>query len=92
LAVIGLNGCLHGHWQSLGCGDNFSIIPSHWGAFRLICNFAGRGICDQIFSWQGGSNQGIVGVDIDWIAILFTARGIEGTWQVRTPYFAEQVQ
>jgi hypothetical protein len=33
LAVIGLNGCLHGHWQSLGCGNNFSIILSHWGSF-----------------------------------------------------------
>jgi hypothetical protein len=23
LAVIGLHGCLQGHWQSLGSGDNF---------------------------------------------------------------------
>jgi hypothetical protein len=22
LAVIGLHGCLHRHWQSLGCGDH----------------------------------------------------------------------
>ncbi len=27
-------------------------------------------------------------MDIAWIAILFTARGIEGTWQVRTPYWS----
>jgi hypothetical protein len=38
---------------------------------RLICNFAARGSCDQFFSWQFGSNQGIVGVDIDWFANLF---------------------
>ena len=32
-AIIGLHGCLHRHRQSLGCGDNFSIILSHWGSF-----------------------------------------------------------